>query len=99
MKTYESTKVIFRKFKTDGKEVIALFPQLIGTLDPFTCTSYMHVGQHSSANVDLVSATARASKAEYADLARELRGLGYVLDIASRFTSADLAERKKQVAA
>jgi hypothetical protein len=39
----EKTIVIFRKFKNGNKEVIALFPEIAGTLLPETCSSYMHI--------------------------------------------------------
>ena len=43
------TKVIFRKLK-DG-DIIALFPELPGDMNPYhTCESYMHVGQHGAAS-------------------------------------------------
>ncbi len=91
----DQTKVIFRKFNSG--EVIALFPQMAGTMDAWTCLSYMAVGQHSSAAVSIVNNTKRASREEYAELAAELSRLGYKLAVAQRFTSADLAERKAQV--
>lgn len=80
------TDVIFRTWKgKDGGDVIALFPGLFGTSEPHTCSSYMHVGQHSSANPHLViQATRPAKPHEYRDLARELRGRGYRLRIAHR---------------
>ena len=87
------TKVIFRKFK-EG-DIIALFPELPGTNDPYTCESYMHVGQHSSASIDIVSITKPAKPDEYADLLAELKRIGYDdLRIAKRFTYGDLITRK-----
>lgn len=93
------TKVIFRKFpKSEGGEVIALFPAIAGKAgDPYTCSSYIHIGQHASASVDLVRSTRLAKMEEYKDLARELINLGYTLRIVSRFTRADLAARKEQL--
>lgn len=79
-------KVIFRMFRG---EVIALFPEVPGTRDSRTCNSYMHAGQHSSADYDGVIESSRAAeKKEYAELAAELRGIGYVLEIKTRDAGA-----------
>lgn len=65
------TKTIFRKFK-DG-EVIALFPEYPTDLDGKYCDSYMHIGQHGSANYQgLLKDTVLATPEEYAELKREL---------------------------
>jgi hypothetical protein len=74
-----STPVIFRKWpKKEGGDVIALFPTLVGNMDPYTCTSYMQIGQHSSADPqEVVWATKPAKPAEYADLLEELKSIGY----------------------
>jgi hypothetical protein len=97
MKTEETTDVVFKKFPVrDGGDIIALFPGVAGTNDPYTCSSYMHIGQHGSATVDLARLS-RATEAEYASLARELRSLGYVLKIVRKFTRKHLAQRKAQI--
>lgn len=91
-----ATKVVFRKFK-DG-DIIAMFPREPGTNDPYrTCMSYQHVGQHGSAHTDIVSITNLATPGEYAKLAKELRGLGYTLDIRTKMTYDDTMHRKKLV--
>lgn len=80
------TPVIFRKFKRaafdkDAKgaaPIIALFPTLPGTRDPWTCASYMHVGQHGSATVTLFyEDTNPAHETEYRALLAELVRQGY----------------------
>lgn len=81
-KNTEKTIVIFRKFR-DG-DVIALFPCEPGTNDPWTCQSYMHVGQHGSASSELHTRTKPASEQEYRDLKRELEAIGYNLTVKSR---------------
>ena len=90
------TKVIFRKWPKG--EVIALFPATAGTMDPFTCQSYQNVGQHGAASVHLVHDTLPATPSEFRPLARELRRIGYRLQIVRRFTRHDLESRKKQIA-
>ena len=69
------TATIFRTFKTG--EVVALFPEIPGTNDPWTCLSYQHVGQHSSASVDLTDYTRPSTPDEVKLLAPELTGIGY----------------------
>lgn len=41
-------RVIFRMFQG---EVIALFPDLPGDTNPAHCTCFVHIGQHSAANI------------------------------------------------
>ena len=93
------TKVVFRKFP-DG-DVIALFPELAGTYRyAQDCLSYMHVGQHGSASVDLVYSTKLATESEYSDLYNELtveHPFGYDLRVCKKFTYKDLLTRKAQV--
>lgn len=69
------TPVIFRRFP-DG-DVIALFPTLPAHASGYSVESYMHVGQHSAADLDLINRTKPAKPAEYADLARELEAAPY----------------------
>ena len=91
-----ATKVVFRKFK-EG-DIIALFPRLPGTNDPYrSCMSYQHIGQHGAADPGIVSITKLAKPGEYASLAKELRSLGYVLDIKTKITYDDMLERKRQI--
>jgi len=89
------TKVVFRKFK-EG-DIIALFPRLPGTNDPYTCSSYMHTGQHGSTDPGIVNITELAKPTEYASLAKELRSIGYVLDIKSKITYDDMEYRRKLI--
>ena len=71
----KKTKVMFKKFKG---EVIALLPDIkegnkyIG--------SYMHIGQHSPASVNL-KYLKNATEKEYKSLKEEMEGLGYELEI------------------
>ena len=75
------TQVNFRYWK---KEVIALFPYLIA--DPQGhVTSYMHVGQHGAACYDhIIRKSKPATKEQRKELAKELKGLGYNLEIIKR---------------
>lgn len=87
------TKVIFRKLQG---EIIALFPELLGTNSPYTCLSYVHVGQHGSASAESFGIPAKES--EYTPLLRELESIGYDdLQICYKFTHADYLKRKQEI--
>lgn len=96
----EETPVVFRKYGArKGGEIIALFPTVLGTYDPYTCSSYVHVGQHGSADPrHVVNDTRPASPAEYEDLKRELEGapFGYRLKICRRLEPRFLEARKAE---
>lgn len=82
MKDTEETLVIFRKFKTG--EIIALFPEI--DEGNYLCSSYMKIGQHSSADYSgVIQKTKRASMPEYHDLRRELESIGYNLKIRNKW--------------
>lgn len=95
------TKVIFRKFK-EG-QIIALFPEEISDQNPYHCSSYMQLGQHSAADiVGMIRGTSAASPAEYADLKRELENYGpkdsnYNLKVIIRNHPKYLEVRKKEI--
>lgn len=89
------TKVIFRQFP-DG-EVIALFPELPGTIDPNTCLSYMHYGQHGSADTGIVRNTYPCDPQDYESLLKELVSIGYNLKIVKRFASIDHNTRRRGI--
>ena len=79
-----STVVIFRKY-SDG-QVIALFPFDRGSNVPGTCSSYMHVGQHASADyAGVIRITKPTERGEHLPLIAELRRVGYAdLDMRRR---------------
>ena len=73
------TDVIFRKFK-EG-DIIALMPHEVCTYSG-EITSYMHVGQHSSANYnECLQITRLCRVSEYNELKKELESLGYNLNV------------------
>lgn len=90
------TKVLFRWWQD---EVIALFPQHAGsTLHREQCLSYQRLGQHGSADLVGIIRTSRpATPAEYESLAKELRDIGYRLDIAKRTGPKDTAMRHAEL--
>ena len=72
-----ATKAVFRKFKNG--QIVALFPELKergGMVE-----SYMHIGQHGSADPLIVHDTKPATANERRPLAAELAAIGYRLDI------------------
>ena len=74
------TKVIFRVFKNG--EVIALFPEI---KEQRGCImSYMHIGQHGSADTGIVYDTRLAKEPEYRELHRELTAIGYSLKVCKK---------------
>jgi predicted nucleotidyltransferase len=78
-KDIEKTKTIF---KILNGEVIAIFPEVPGTNDPYTCGSYMHNGQHSSCDLNYVIRRSKLAKPEeYADLKNELEYIGYNIEV------------------
>ena len=68
------TLVIFKK--CEG-EVVAVFPELAGTSDPYTMTCYAHVGQHAHCNTAFVANSKPAKPEEYESLLKELTQVGY----------------------
>ena len=89
------TKVIFRTLRNG--EVIALFPQEPATPDGWECMSYMHVGQHGSADPMIVHGTKPAKWSEFVELLRELQSIGYNdLKLCTKFTKQDYKVRKER---
>ena len=87
-KDKEVTKVIFRVF-TDGysmDDVIAIFPELPGDMEWWTCLSYAHIGQHGSCDINIIRETYPALPITYAPLLQELESLGYNLKVCKRIS-------------
>lgn len=73
------TDVTFRKFPKG--DIIALFYQKGSPASKF-CPSYMHIGQHSDASIELLDDLQQATFAEYKDLYNELHfHCGYRLEV------------------
>ncbi len=93
------TAVIFRRWRRSG-DVIAIFPEDPGTMDPSTCSSDEHVGQHAAcAPKLLLDFTVPARPREYRRLAEELQRIGYRLRPVFRQTAQHLAMREALIAA
>jgi hypothetical protein len=75
----QADTVVFRRWKENGS-LIALFPDLPADLYGDYCDAYEHVGQHGGADYHgVVQHTRPCSLNDAADLAAELRTIGYVL--------------------
>lgn len=91
----EKTKTVFRFYRRYG-EVIALFPQIAGDIFGESCLSYMHIGQHSAADpIIVVKQTRLAVPKEYKPLLKELKQLGYNVQITKKCTYRDQQIRRK----
>lgn len=76
------TRVLFvyPQYPDGDRELLALFPDIPWTGKRFDITCYAHNGQHGSACLSFLK-RAKATKEQYAPLARELESIGYNLDI------------------
>jgi hypothetical protein len=93
----DTTVVLFRRF-LGSRDIVALFPYGLGTHNPETCASYMHVGQHGSAEpYHTRRITAPAKPEEYRALADELISIGYRLDIRTRIPGDAYAVRTRKL--
>jgi hypothetical protein len=71
--------VVLRRWRDTGT-VIALFPEMPADYQGRYCDSYEHIGQHGAADYyGVIRATVPVGAKEYADLAEELRRIGYNL--------------------
>ena len=96
------TLVIFRVWRNGyGKsDVIALFPTIPADADSRFCLSYEHIGQHGAAEpLGVVQATRPATKREAQPLLRELRKIGYNLQVVARLRSCHYEARKSALKA
>lgn len=93
----DTTTVIFRV--DDEGEVFALMPELPADNLGHFCTSYVHVGQHGSADYQACVTHSRPATAdEYAALFTELERRGYHLNVQQRATAV-MHERRRMLAA
>lgn len=95
--TSNRSVVVFRKWKDTG-DIIALFPLEASDVSGLYSNSYMHVGQHGSADAEgLVKVTVPASPTEYTPLKRELERIGYSLVVRKRIPHSSYATRVASV--
>ena len=90
-------KILIRVFR-DGGEPIALMPEIPGTNDPGTMTSYMVVGQHGAADEGIVRITRKPKAADegaVARLRRDLKAAGYIVEPVYRLSRKMRETRRK----
>jgi hypothetical protein len=81
------TIVVFRQWKRAPNKIIALFPEVPDDINGFYCVSYERGIKHSAADYDgVVSRTVPAPPAQVTALMRELKALGYDLEIRTRYS-------------
>jgi len=76
MKDKHKTLVTFKRF--DDGEIIAIFPTEKWDFSG-NVASYMHIGQHGGASIDLLKELSDANAHERIDLKKELESIGYNL--------------------
>ena len=99
----EKTIVIFRRYpKKEGGEVIAIFPCVPATNNAYTCSCYVHMGQHGACDPIHVIMNTKPGKLNDPDvkaLKRELEHYGppdahYHLDVRQRYSHRYLDDRR-----
>jgi hypothetical protein len=91
-----TTPIVFRVWNAAPKDVFALFPTDPADNYGHYCTSYQHIGQHSSADYQGCIYNSRpATAAEAAPLLRELVGRGYLPRVIHRATRKHHDTRRK----
>lgn len=95
-KDKHKTKIIFRYWRI-SKDVIAIFPEVPGDMNPYTCQSYERTGQHSACTPDgIIQESRLATPKEYNDLKVELESnFGYNLTIIKKHLSSHTETRRK----
>lgn len=76
-------KVMFRKY--NNGEIVAVFPYIQAGWHKSIVRCYEHVGQHGQADYHyFIALTKPAKEHEYRELMRELKSIGYELQVVKR---------------
>lgn len=91
------TRVIFRRWEGARRtNAIALFPDLPGTLNPYTCLSFQHIGRYGATDLDFAMTDTRPAHGhDVQELREELTRAGYALHEVKRTPRDALAKRKE----
>ena len=89
-------------FRMHDDSLVALFPYMPATTNPYTCTCYEHIGQHGEADYLMMieeGTPADIESEEVQALIRELTNRDYDLKIAKRAPSVrhSLQKRKAEL--
>ena len=94
----EKTVAIIRKWEG---EYIAIFPYELGSYSPYSCMSYVTIGQHAACTPDGIVAESNHinndNSQELKDFISELESIGYNLEIRQRLPSNSVEVRKKKL--
>jgi len=99
----ESTKVIFRKWNKaidKNQGIIAIFPEEIGTMSPYTCSSWEWVGEHGACDpLQVIKNSKPATESEYNEVKNFLENhYGYKLEVNQRlrYNAIEIRQQKIQ---
>ena len=98
----EITKVIFRKWnKTVDKNqgIIAIFPEELGTMSPYTCSSWEWVGEHGACDPAMIIKSSKpATESEYKEVKNYLEDhFGYKLEVIQRMRYNTIEIRQQKI--
>lgn len=98
----EITKVIFRKWKKSvdkNQGIIAIFPEDIGTMSSYTCSSWEWVGEHGACDPVLVIKSSKpATESEYQEVKDYLENrYGYKLEVIQRLRYNTIEIRQQKI--
>ena len=98
----EITKVIFRKWNksVDKKQgIIAIFPEEIGTMTSYTCSSWEWVGEHGACDpVLVIKGSNPATEIEYQEVKNYLENhYGYKLEVIQRLRYNAIKIRQQKI--
>ena len=98
----EITKVIFRKWNKSvdkNQGIIAIFPEDIGTMSCYTCSSWEWVGEHGACDPQLVIKSSKpATESEYQEVKNFLEThYGYKLEVIQRLRYNAIEIRQQKI--
>ena len=100
--TTEKTKVIFRKWNKaidKNQGIIAIFPEEIGTMSCYTCSSWEWIGEHGACDpVEVIKKSKPATEGEYQELKSYLEShYGYSLEVNQRMSYNSIQIRQQKI--
>jgi hypothetical protein len=98
----EKTKVIFRKWNKSvdkNQGIIAIFPEELGTMSPYTCSSWEWVGEHGACDpVMVIKSSKLATENEYQEVRNYLEDhYGYKLEVIQRLRYNAIEIRQQKI--
>lgn len=98
----EITKVIFRKWNksvSKNQEIIAIFPEEVGTMSCYTCSSWERVGEHGACDPqEVIKNSKPATETEYQEVKNHLENhYGYKLEVIQRLRHNTIELRQQKI--